>query len=169
MELIHFTKEDSVDLNRTYEQGDIEKGGFGKPTGMWISDEDSFGWSQWCRAENFHVEHLKNAFSVKLKDNANILHIRTVEELDAFNETYKCPMFKIHPELSSTMMTIDWEAVAEQYSGILITPYLWERRLHMDYNFYYGWDCASGCIWNSDAIESIELIPDYELPEEEEV
>ena len=41
----------------------------------------------------------------------------------------------------------DWKLIAQEFDGIEIAPYQWEIR--MDYNFfwYYGWDCASGCLW----------------------
>ncbi|QBI98814.1 hypothetical protein SEA_BOBBY_184 [Mycobacterium phage Bobby] len=49
---------------------------------------------------------------------------------------------------------IDWGKVAADYGGIIIAPYQWSRR--MDPHWYYTWDCASGCIWNLEAIESLE-------------
>jgi hypothetical protein len=50
---------------------------------------------------------------------------------------------------------IDWYRVAEQYDGIIITPYIYERRLTEYTTWYYSWDCASGCIWNGKAIANI--------------
>jgi len=52
---------------------------------------------------------------------------------------------------------INWPAVAEKYDGIIIAPYIWQRRLsdNPDHFWYYGWDCASGCIWNTEVIEEI--------------
>jgi len=58
-------------------------------------------------------------------------------------------------------MRIDWEAVAKRYTGIEIEPYNWERRnsgpnnnYSMSMLWYYGWDCASGCVWELDALVS---------------
>ena len=53
---------------------------------------------------------------------------------------------------------IDWRLVAEEWQGIVIAPYLWERRFDSDARWYYSWDCASGCIWDHRAIAAIELI-----------
>lgn len=53
------------------------------------------------------------------------------------------------------MKVIRWPLVASLYDGILIPRYLWSIRFR---NWYYGWDCASGCVWNTDVIriESVE-------------
>ena len=50
---------------------------------------------------------------------------------------------------------IDWNRVAKKYQGIIITPYIWERRLTTTCTWYYGWDVASGCIWDNKAIKEI--------------
>ena len=58
---------------------------------------------------------------------------------------------------------INWRAVAGDYAGLIITPYQWSRRLE-PYSWYYGWDCASGCIWDPSAITDIKLIEiDHEV------
>ena len=49
------------------------------------------------------------------------------------------------------MITIDWERVKEQYSGIIITPYCFDLRL--DFIWYYGWDCESACIWDTSILK----------------
>ena len=48
-------------------------------------------------------------------------------------------------------MFIDWPKVAERYDGIIIAPYQWSRRLDGPM-WYYGWDCASGCVWRARAV-----------------
>ena len=58
---------------------------------------------------------------------------------------------------------IAWEKVAAKYDGLIITPYIWQRR--MELNWYYTWDCASGCIWNVRAIKDIRLIETVESKE----
>lgn len=35
-------------------------------------------------------------------------------------------------------------------------------RLDNRCTWYYGWDCASGCIWDKDAIEHYYLIKEQE-------
>ena len=48
--------------------------------------------------------------------------------------------------------SIDWKKVASKYDGIEINPYQFEARYQ--YLWYYGWDVASGCIWN---LKSVKL------------
>ena len=54
---------------------------------------------------------------------------------------------------------IDWAAVARCYQGIIIPTYHFEFRFdtHVS-DWYYGWDCASGCIWDAGAIASVSLV-----------
>jgi hypothetical protein len=42
---------------------------------------------------------------------------------------------------------------------LLITPYIWSCRL--DFNWYYTWDCASGCFWD---VSCLHRIPTPTLP-----
>jgi hypothetical protein len=52
---------------------------------------------------------------------------------------------------------IDWSKVAAKHQGIIIAPYCYARRLTYHTAWYYGWDCASGCIWDLKAIQSVEV------------
>lgn len=64
--------------------------------------------------------------------------------------------------------TIDWFQVVRNFPGIIIAPYLWERRnsnrSNWDSCWYYGWDCASGCIWDLRCIESFQMVEEMKLP-----
>jgi hypothetical protein len=53
------------------------------------------------------------------------------------------------------LVLIDWKKVAQKYSGIEICPYMPKIR---DHYWYYGWDVASGCIWEASAIKDVTLI-----------
>ncbi len=48
---------------------------------------------------------------------------------------------------------LEWDKVKDKYQGIIIAPYQWECRLALETCWYYGWDCASGCIWDLDCIK----------------
>ena len=39
------------------------------------------------------------------------------------------------------------------------------RRLDMETRWYYGWDCASGCVWDASAVQSVEPLPDFVKPQ----
>lgn len=58
--------------------------------------------------------------------------------------------------------SIAWEKVeADGFYGIEINPYLWQRRLDGGM-WYYGWDCASGVVWNEKAILDVRLVAYYD-------
>jgi len=145
MKLIHFRSK-PFDKNFAVHSVDQQKPYF-KPNGFWVSDEDDYGWKAWCESEGYRVKCLVVAYAV-LIDYTKILCIRSVDELDEFSKQY-----------AFDRMFVDWISVAKRYSGILITPYLWDRRFDVASAWYYSWDCASGCIWDKSAILGMERIP----------
>jgi hypothetical protein len=123
-----------------------------KPNGLWVSDEAAEqSWSSWCEAEQYERAPLEH--NVVLADNARICYINSVAELDDFADAYGQ---KPTHHLFRNEPSIRWADVADDFDGIIITPYQWERRLHRGSSWYYGWDCASGCIWRGRAVASIE-------------
>jgi hypothetical protein len=155
MRLIHWDKEIiTYDPNRVYP--DSERDAYFKPKGLWVSDEDDFGWSHWCDSEQFDGMGRIYEHQVGLWPDHNILVIRDVESLDKFHERFAHDIlgtirpFGINPRKD----WLDWRSVYPLWQGIIITPYLWDRR--MDYMWYYGWDCASGNIWDLSAIRSFQ-------------
>jgi len=151
VKLIHFSDKIVKSFKSVKQYNDLDS--IGKPKGFWVSDEEDYGWKQWCEAEEFRLEKLKYAHEIELEDNHNLLFITSLEQFDIFNKRYT---IKLH----SIIDGIDWVKVSSIYDGIIITPYLWERRLDFSSRFYYGWDCASGCIWHSKAVKSIRILED---------
>ncbi len=112
---------------------------FDKPKGFWYSCEhecDLYGWFEWCIDESFRIECLTNVTELDLSQ-LNILSLTNDSEIKAFRSQYRAEAY---------YKTIDWDKVSKQYDGIEIYPYSWDLRLNEDW--YYSWDCASGCIWN---------------------
>jgi hypothetical protein len=91
-------------------------------------------------------------------DTTNLYKIQTEKELDEFTQVYGRAMFSFMAEdgLQRKDDGIDWELVARGYTGIEIAPYIYSRRCSC--KWYYGWDCASGVIWNSAAVKKLELL-----------
>lgn len=124
-----------------------------KPNGFWVSvDGNGDGWADWCRSDGWGIERLTHTHDVELQANANILCLCNAGDIDAFTEEYKSLIAPNGP-----VYLIDWKRVATQYQGIIITPYVWSRRLDHQAQWYYGWDCASGCIWDAGAVASVRL------------
>lgn len=130
-----------------------------KPCGFWITDDTEYCWRSWCVAEGFGMENLTHKHAVDL-DESNILIMRSPYELDAFTREFRVDHWWGPDEQPRKWrdVCIDWRAVSARYAGIIITPYQWQRRMHDSYSWYYGWDCASGCIWRGGAIKGIRLI-----------
>lgn len=123
-----------------------------KPNGLWVSDGTE--WLDWCRSEEFRTGLAWYSHRVILGA-ALLLHLKTPGDLDTFTHRYGR---EISPKLQS--LYIDWPAVALEYDGILISPYQWSRRLTIQTHWYYGWDVASGCLWNTASVglgEAVEV------------
>jgi hypothetical protein len=127
-----------------------------KPKGLWVTVDGEFDWPTWCKQEEFHEADLQYKFRVALNPDANILYIQGEQELREFNswagETLVLAGGHEFPGY------VNWNKVAEKYQGIVISPYVWSCRLDYDVHWYYGWDCASGCIWDADAIQEVYRI-----------
>ena len=147
MKLVHYSQHPVTSLKPVVQVDQHSR--FGKPNGFWVSVETEDGWHSWCTSEGFNLERITCVHDVEL-DVTDVLQISRAEELDDFTHKFSAP-------LSERFAEINWQSVTAHYKGILIVPYIWERRLHHDYSWYYGWDCASGCIWDVGAIKSIIL------------
>jgi len=126
-----------------------------KPRGLWVSAEtgNEDGWAEWCLEESFALGRLACLSEIKLAADARILRLASARDIDEFTArrgVAAVPVYRTH-------RTINWQPVAEEYQGIIIAPYIWERRLTDHAPWYYAWDCASGCIWDAAAIASIHL------------
>ena len=134
-----------------------------KPRGLWFSPvgaENS--WEDWCRGEDFNIEGLAHRHVLDL-DETNLKMITSVAELDHFSIEYGRDAWGPDNDKSFVYWMINWRRLQrEGYKGIVISPYQWSRRLDMGRghgcvsDWYYPWDCASGCVWDSSAIRSVE-------------
>lgn len=123
-----------------------------KPSGLWVSVDGEDDWTAWCKSERFAIGTIHHR--VWLAPGANLLWCDCANDLDCLTERYGAE----RSGFSWRQIAIDWARVAGDYQGIIIAPYIWSRRLHDAYSWYYSWDCASGCIWDADAIELIQPI-----------
>jgi len=143
--LSHFTNAQTIELRS------VSQGTGMKPRGLWVSADGEDDWPTWCKAEGYRLDRLVNRFVVTLSDEANILHLTTVREVLEFSNEY---MDQNEPEWLRGWR-IDWPKLAEKYQGIIIAPYQWALRSDDRTRWYWGWDVASGCIWDASAIQSV--------------
>ena len=127
-----------------------------KPEGLWVSVDGDDDWPSWCRSEEWGLGRLAHHHRVTLADGANLLVLSSADDLDAFTAVFGRTPEHLTDLFEARDYAIDWPAVAERWQGVVIAPYQWSRRF--DLSWYYGWDCASGCIWDPAAIASVELL-----------
>lgn len=132
------TKNDSISFNEIKEQ---KAKAWIKPQGLWYGIGTS--WLDWVRSDMPEWED-DHVFKIDV-DKSKMLMIHTLEDLYSFNDKY-----------AGSDGLIFWKLVANEYSGIEISPYMQEARYDM--MWYSTWDVASGCIWSKDAITNIEKI-----------
>lgn len=163
MRLLHYSNEE-FEFDPTMEYRDFH---YSKPNGLWVSVEGEDDWKWWCEAEEFQLENLTVSYEVKLKENANILYLNSPEELFAFTKelfafTKKYPFATRVFDKEYDTYKLNWAKIKEKYQGIIIPKYFWECRLALESNWYYGWDCASGCIWDLNCIDEFNLTKEEE-------
>ena len=126
-----------------------------KPSGLWVSVEGDDDWLSWCQAEGYRTHALAHVHQVSLRPSAHVKIIRGTDELDAFDGEFMLDNPSLGG-LGDKFHAIDWRRVASLHQGIIIAPYVWSRR--HTFLWYYGWDCASGCIWDPAAIAAVRCV-----------
>jgi hypothetical protein len=137
---IHMSEHDLPKLHNTTSKLTIKA----KPTGFWYGFGSS--WIDWVNMEvpEWNYNHI---FKIEVNQN-KILQINTLDKLIEFDNNFSVQV--------SYFKNIDWIRVADFYDGIEITPYQYKARREL--SWYYGWDVASGCIWNPNAIKNIQRL-----------
>lgn len=162
MRLIHYSKNPITKLkHKPYLQSELSWQA--KPNGLWISVEgEKLGhtWKEWCEQEDFCIESLAHSYELILKENSNILHIKTPLELLEFTKKYPFLREQWNDPIGREICDayeLDWTKVKEDYQGIIIAPYQWDCRCACETVWYYGWDIPSGCIWDINCIKEFNL------------
>lgn len=116
-----------------------------KPEGLWFG----FGtfWIDWVKDEM--PEWIKDGIYKLTIDTSKIL---VVDSLSDFHKKYNVKLY-------GHAIGINWLRIANEFSGIEIPSYQRDFRLASDYLWYYGWDVASGCIWDKSALIGWEKVP----------
>lgn len=124
--------------------------GIAKPAGFWVSPDVKEDWPAFANTTEAMHKRFKPRFRYKtrihLRDGHNVLIIRNnrqfLELEEKFTDRVEGPFTRF----------LNIEKLRKQYDGLIITKYFWEFRMTSDW--YYTWDCASGCIWNLDVIKA---------------
>lgn len=137
-------------------------GGYFKPVGLWVSVGND--WERWCRGDEYGwPEAHRYVTRIELGDTSRVLAVTDNTQLLAFTDEFA---FGRHAEHEWQRGYIRWPEVARQFAGIVIAPYMWEHRLNgRASDWYYPWDCASGCIWDLSTVAAATPAPDLVNPE----
>ena len=130
-----------------------------KPHGLWYECQDgsATSWKDFCSYEMSSGYKYDQTYNIFLNHH-EILFIPDEHHFEKFYEMYKAnPPYDPDGSKGFDKM-IDWPKVAEHYAGIEICPYLSSKRNDEDSFWYYGWDVASGCIWDPKGIKNLEKI-----------
>ena len=116
---------------------------FTKPFGgLWGSRTDAeYGWKDWNDGEYFKKCEKENSFTFILSDNAKILTINSVDDLE----------YLPHFENDFLLCVLDFEKLSKFYDAIEVNISS-DRRLYWD---LYGWDCDSILVMNPEVIQEI--------------
>ena len=126
-----------------------------KPRGLWLSDESQDeSWSAWCRAENFYLGNLAHRQDFDL-DTTRVKLLQSPQDILDFSREFnvRAP-WEDESGCPRLFHFLDWPEIASRWAGLVITPYIWECRLRV--MWYYGFDCASACIWDLSCLSPCE-------------
>jgi len=151
--LAHYSDKDMLEPYSVEQKAKSDR----KPKGFWVSVEGEYGWREWGMENSYGC--FDHRFTVELAADHKVL---ITDDLLGFHARYRKAWYPDHPH---SYEYIQWEEVAREYQGIVIPTYHWEFCFDTRVSdWYYGWDCASGCIWDARAIASVKLAETEETP-----
>lgn len=150
--LSHFSKAPLTEIRSIVQRPQpVEfKSPYEKPLGLWVSVDGEDDWPSWCESSLSKWMADVIHHRILLVESPRVLLLATIGSMHDFEAEFGRDCSHRGDRY------IDWPVVAERYDGIIIAPYHWHCRMEMCW--YYGWDCASGCIWNAEAIAGFEQV-----------
>jgi hypothetical protein len=145
---IHHSRQGSRAGEKPQISGFSQQVGF-KPNGLWYEclDGSTIDWIEFCTVGGMGgAGRYDSSYDVILND-YEILFITDKNDFKKFEKMYGVQNAR------GRIDTIDWPKVTSHYDGIEICPY--RRDMRMDSDWYYGWDVASGCVWNASGIKEL--------------
>jgi hypothetical protein len=167
--LSHYSSKPIESVRSTIQTGTHKQEGLRaqeKPYGLWLSVDGDDDWASWCHDEGFACGD-KYHYRIHLARPQSILWISDALELHVFSECYE-KRVDLSGYNAGKHRYIDWPAVAKNHTGIVIAPYQWSCSMLEDMFWYYSWDCASGCVWDADVIDRVELLGKKQIAREKE-
>lgn len=163
MKLSHFSDNPISEVYSEYQHTEHCYCGFkrfDKPAGFWVSVDGEDDWPYWCGQEGYRDIEAQYHYQVELAKESRILRLENYNQIVQFGREW-CPPWMFDQTSDGRnryAWGVDWARLAELYQGIIISPYSWDARADSSMNWYWGWDCASGCIWDASAIADLTLV-----------
>lgn len=145
------TRSPRIDLARIPGEGCRRRD---KPNGFWVSVRGPHDWPAYLAGLR-GAAGARPAYRhrIDLAPDARILVLDSVDALLGFGASHGLSV--VWGQTVPPGDAIDWDRVAQEWQGIIITPFQHSVRRDPRTRWYYGWDCASGCIWDAAAIASV--------------
>ena len=127
-----------------------------KPNGLWVSVDGADDWLSFCRGEDGSARPraYPHRYRVRLRKDCRVALLESLEDMEIFSEMY--------PDWGPYENARVWRRVAEEWDGIIVVPFQpWANFANERFYWYTAWDCASGCIWDPQAVEDFEEIAIY--------
>ncbi len=123
-----------------------------KPSGFWVSIEGEMDWYAYCDQEKFRDLSEFFLYEVLPEQGARVLHIKDAAAIDQLTKLFGRITRLPEDPRTEYVIEMNWPEIAKRYQGIIIAPYIWERRTSPKTRWYFNWGCASGCIWDTRSI-----------------
>jgi len=157
--LIHYSDKHLTVVNSASQRSGRPKIVGDKPNGLWVSPIGEDDWPSWCEREDFGLGRLTHPTEVVMRTDATLLVVAGEAALQEFDRQYGVPHPLVCMDSYSGRRVIDWRSVADKYQGVVIAPWVCTFRLDIDMMWYYGWDCASGVIWDAGSVKELRPLP----------
>ncbi len=151
--LTHWTDIENKEKLLRNENIDFENSDHIKPTGIWVSINNS--WENWLEGNWDSWLIGKTKVEVILSDDINLF---IIDSKHVFLEKWKELIGKDYEQMTAFLQYKEFHnKLKKQYDGVLMTfPCFYAHRMDIDCIYFYPWDCESVCVWNSNKVKFIE-------------
>lgn len=115
-----------------------------------LDKPNSFTWHDFCVSEEFDLDELNKHFDFRLKPNARVLIVRSIEDLRRFGTH----LIRKDDFFDYDEFLINFVAIAREYDALaVIGYYMYDRDSMFNYpGCFYSWDVDTLLVLNPDAV-----------------
>lgn len=132
--------------------------------GLWSSPtkDVDMSWERWSIVNEFRLDKLEEHFDFTIKDNARVLVIKDIKDLDKLPRLKDKNNFIVNTD--SMNSNIDFEELTKNYDAIMVWIYRSDdqdglvRTFDGIYYRLYGWDVDTLLVLNPDIVEEVPSV-----------